>query len=161
MNKLNIGCDNDIRPGWVNIDAFNIKPGVIKMDAQKIDYPDNTFDEICARDILEHITWRKTDEVLAEWYRVLKPGGKIYIQSPNLVGWALAIVHNKCSFHHAMEHIFAHQDNPGNFHYTGFSKDYLQEKMSKVGFKDFEHIDEERKIYKTDDDSNVHIHARK
>jgi len=161
MPNLNIGCDNDIRGGWINIDEFNVKPGVIKMNAMKLEFPDNSIDHITARDVLEHITWRKTDEVLAEWYRVLKPGGTIYIQSPNLMGWALAIVHHKCSFHHAMEHIFAHQDNPGNFHYTGFTKEYLQEKMERVGFKDFEHIDEERKIKKTDEDSNVHIHARK
>jgi ubiquinone/menaquinone biosynthesis C-methylase UbiE len=161
MQRLNIGCDNDIRGGWINIDQFNIKPGVVKMDAQKLEFPDNSIDEICARDVLEHITWRKTDETLKEWYRVLKPGGRIYIQSPNLIGWALAIVHRKCGFHHAMEHIFAHQDNPGNFHYTGFSIEYLTEKMAKVGFKDFENLDEDRKIKKTDEDSNVHIWATK
>lgn len=161
MPKLNIGCDNDIRGGWENIDKFNIKPGVIDMDAADLKYPDNYFDEICARDVLEHITWRKTDDILREWYRVLKPGGRIYIQSPNLMGWALAIVHHKCSFHHAMEHIFAHQDNPGNFHYTGFTIEYLSDKMKAVGFKDLENIDETRTIKKTDEDSNVHIWATK
>jgi ubiquinone/menaquinone biosynthesis C-methylase UbiE len=161
MIKLNLGCDNDIRDGWMNIDKFNIRPGVIQMDITKLDFPDNYADEICARDVLEHISWRETDNVLKEWYRVLKPGGKIYIQSPNLIGWALAIVHKKCSFQHAMEHIFAHQDNPGNFHYTGFSKEFLQTKMETIGFKNFEHLDETRTIPKTDEDTNCHIWALK
>lgn len=161
MEKLNIGCDNDIRTGWTNIDQFNLKPGVIQMDAQQLQFSDNYFDEICARDVLEHITWRKTDDVLKEWFRVLKPGGKIYIQSPNLMGWALAIVHHKCGFHHAMEHVFAHQDNPGNFHYTGFCIDYLKEKMENTGFKNIESLSEDRTTKKTDEDSNVHLWATK
>ena len=51
--------------------------------ADKLDWPDNSFDEIRASDIIEHFSYRKTIDVLKEWCRVLKPGGKIYIQCPN------------------------------------------------------------------------------
>lgn len=160
---LNVGCDNDIRGSnqnemWVNIDAFNINhPSVIKMSAEKLEFPDNYFDEICARDVLEHISWRKTDDVLKEWYRALKPGGTIYIQSPNIVGWSLAVIHKKASFAHCIEHIFAHQNNLGNYHFTGFCVEDITERMTKAGFKNIEHLSEDKQTKKTDEDSNVHV----
>jgi ubiquinone/menaquinone biosynthesis C-methylase UbiE len=167
MIRLNIGCDNDVRLSnneiiWINIDQFNFKHPCVKfMDARKLDFPDDYFDEICARDVLEHISWRETDSTLQEWYRVLKPNGKIYIQAINLKGWAEAILKNKCSFHHAMDGIYAHQDNPGNFHKAGFCKDDIQERMEKIGFKNIEHLSEDRTTPKTDIDTNVHVWAIK
>lgn len=156
LNKLNIGSDNNLRDGWYNIDEFNIKPGTIKMNALKLEFPDNFFDEICARDVLEHITHTRTDEALKEWYRVLKPEGKIYIQTPNLKGWALALVHHKCSDEHVALHLYAHQDNPGNYHYAGFTDNILRTKCETIGFKNIEAIDEDRKTKKTAEDTNLH-----
>jgi predicted SAM-dependent methyltransferase len=78
MIKLNLGCGTDIREGWINIDSYERSNGTVNMDITKLTYENNYADEICARDVLEHVTHRKTMDVLREWYRVLKPGGKIY-----------------------------------------------------------------------------------
>lgn len=45
--------------------------------------PDNEFEHIRAVDILEHVPYTRTDEVLAEWVRVLAPGGTMYCQVPS------------------------------------------------------------------------------
>lgn len=44
---------------------------------------DASVDEIRAVDVLEHLPYRQTDAALRDWARVLKPGGKIYIQVPD------------------------------------------------------------------------------
>lgn len=49
--------------------------------AEDIPYPDNSFDIVLCYSVLEHVKdWRKS---LTEMYRVLKPGGKIYLFFPN------------------------------------------------------------------------------
>lgn len=49
-------------------------------DASKMSFPDNSFDTIIMNDAMEHVA--KPDEVLNEIYRVLKPGGKLYVNFP-------------------------------------------------------------------------------
>ncbi len=50
-------------------------------DALAIPFPDNHFDAVVAFEVFEHLTnWRK---FLIEIRRVLKPGGTVYISTPN------------------------------------------------------------------------------
>ena len=46
-------------------------------DASKLEFEDNTFDTIIMNDSMEHVA--KPEEVLKECHRVLKKGGKLYI----------------------------------------------------------------------------------
>lgn len=45
-------------------------------DAQKLEFPDNTFDAVFSR----NVTWNlpNPDQAYCEWYRVLKPGGAMW-----------------------------------------------------------------------------------
>lgn len=65
-------------------------------------YPDAWFDVVIAFSVLEHI--RETDRVLAEVYRVLKPGGVAVIGMPavnGLMEWAfLAVGFKGIADHH-------------------------------------------------------------
>lgn len=49
-------------------------------DAAKTDFADNSFDTIIMNDAMEHVA--KPEEVLAEMKRVLKPGGRLYVNFP-------------------------------------------------------------------------------
>ncbi len=51
-----------------------------QMDAHKIDFETEGFDLIIASDILEHLEFDQ--KALADWNRVLKPGGKMHIFVP-------------------------------------------------------------------------------
>jgi ubiquinone/menaquinone biosynthesis C-methylase UbiE len=46
-----------------------------------IPYEDNTFDYVFIKSVIEHIS--NTDLFLSEIYRVLKPGGKVIILTPD------------------------------------------------------------------------------
>lgn len=49
-------------------------------DASKMSFEDNSFDTIVMNDAMEHVA--QPDKVLEEVYRVLKPGGKLYVNFP-------------------------------------------------------------------------------
>lgn len=81
--KLNLGCGNNIKPGWVNLDSAKL-PGVgVVHDLGKLPLPfaDNEFEEILAQDILEHLSdWIS---VLRDLGRILASGGKLIIRVPH------------------------------------------------------------------------------
>jgi SAM-dependent methyltransferase len=80
--KLNLGSGSDIKEGWVNLNIVHV-PGVdVVHDIEKLPLPfaDNSFDEILAQDILEHVQYLP---VLKDLYRILKPGGSLHIRVPH------------------------------------------------------------------------------
>ena len=52
------------------------------MDLTMLDYPDAAFDVVCSADTIEHVPDLR--KALSEMKRVLKPGGALVIQAPNL-----------------------------------------------------------------------------
>ena len=83
MIKLNLGCGQDIKEGYINIDCKK-SPGVDKvLDLNKVPYPfkNSTIEEIQALSVLEHL-----DDVYAllhEWHRIAKTGAIIKISVPH------------------------------------------------------------------------------
>ena len=83
--KLNLGShDKIVRGGWTNVDALDLENVDIIHDLTSYPYPfeDNSIEEIVMIEVLEHISWRETTNVLKECYRILKQGGKMHIQVP-------------------------------------------------------------------------------
>lgn len=51
---------------------------IVKMSAEKLEYPDNSFDTVCISNSLHHFP--DISIILQEMYRVLKPGGLFIIK---------------------------------------------------------------------------------
>jgi SAM-dependent methyltransferase len=82
MKRLNLGCGNDIRQGWVNLDSADL-PGVdVVHDIEKVPLPfkNDEFDEIECQNVLEHVEYIR---VLRDLYRILKRGGTLKIRVPH------------------------------------------------------------------------------
>src|SRR5688500_12400690 len=80
--KLNLGCGTDIRPGFVNLDSIAL-PGVDvvhDLDVLPLPFPDAQFDEVLCKDVLEHVDY---PPLLGEIHRVMKPGGRLTVESPH------------------------------------------------------------------------------
>lgn len=50
-------------------------------DITRLDFDDNSFDQICAFEVIEHI--KDYQKAVSELHRVLKPGGLLIISTPN------------------------------------------------------------------------------
>lgn len=83
MRRLNLGCGNDIREGWVNLDRVKL-PGVdVEHDITNLPLPfeNESFDEVLCANILEHID--DFVPLLRDIHRILKPKGKLTITVPH------------------------------------------------------------------------------
>jgi len=84
VRKVQIGCGPNPLPGWMNTD-IDVMPGVIYVNALKpLPLPDGFIDYIFSEHMIEHITYENGNSLLKEAQRVLKPGGRIRIATPNL-----------------------------------------------------------------------------
>jgi SAM-dependent methyltransferase len=91
--KLNLGCSDDLRPGYVNVDLGR----VIARHRERVDratvgadlrnawpWPDSSIEEIRAWDIFEHLP--DINHTMNESHRVLRPGGILDLFVPTTDG---------------------------------------------------------------------------
>lgn len=87
--KLNLGCGDKILPGYINVDLVDERAGNqpdVRCDIRDLDVFDEDYaDEVLTVHVIEHFYYWEAQSVLEEWVRVLKPGGKMIIECPNLL----------------------------------------------------------------------------
>lgn len=81
-DKLNIGCGEDYRQGWINVDKY-YPMSDLKFDLNVMPYPieDNSIIEVNAEHVIEHL--ERPVEVMKEIHRICKGGAKVHIKVPN------------------------------------------------------------------------------
>jgi predicted SAM-dependent methyltransferase len=85
VRKLHIGCGDHILPTWLNSDFEPDHPGVMQLDATRaFPFEDGDFSYVFSEHMIEHISYADGLNMLAECYRILRPGGKIRISTPDL-----------------------------------------------------------------------------
>lgn len=98
LKKLNLGCGDKILPGYINVDVAGSRQGRkpdVLCDLRRLKpFADNEIDEILSVHVVEHF-WRwEIVDVVKEWVRVLKPGGMMVIECPNLLTACQEIMQN-------------------------------------------------------------------
>ena len=168
--QLNLGGGPKRVEGYKNVDILDWN-GVtdILWDLTKTPYEfvNEPVDEILAMEFLEHISWRDTDKVLAEWYRILKPRGRVSIQVPAIDRMCEMFVrkeicqccsHKPKSFEDArgkkscwecqgrgkvnpvrwLMAFCGAQKHIGDYHKNIFTKDILRNYLENAGFKNID-----------------------
>ena len=94
------------------------------------------FDQVHARHVLEHFAREDAHGLVAHWARLLKPGGEMVINVPNLQ-WAAEQIRadvpgNELAY--AWMQLYGGQDYPLNHHHNGFTARKLKAVMEVTGF---------------------------
>jgi LmbE family N-acetylglucosaminyl deacetylase len=82
--RLHLGCGNQHKAGWVNVDRVPPADIVADITAGEIPYIESgSVDYIFSEDVLEHLPPEKRVHVMNEFWRVLVPGGVMEHYVPN------------------------------------------------------------------------------
>lgn len=160
--KLNIGSSNPkgqyISKPWVNIDAnygfiHSHKGGTLvigKLDHKTyLPFKNESFDEIHAIHVLEHLPRKDHLPFLSEAARVLAPPGVLFVEVPNfiqicsnIVTWTQELIKEKEPqkiqifkelIRRATLSVYGKGRQPFDFHHWGFSPWHLRELGQEVG----------------------------
>lgn len=127
--KLNLGSGPQKIPGYTNIDRS------LGTEAYPLADADNSVEEIRASHVLEHFPHGEIPAVLAEWVRVLKPGGLLKIAVPDFQ-W---IVANANRTDLPIEgFLMGGQTDESDYHKSIFTDQKLRRLMTNAGLVDIE-----------------------
>ena len=138
--RVHLGCGDIDYPGFVNIDA---RPAAHIHYVQGIDrlpqFADNSVSLIYVSHCLEHVPHRLVGPVMAEWYRVLAPGGVVRVSVPDFDQLVDIYLDNERDMLSVLQPLMGGQDYAFNFHYTAFNAADLSRQFVEVGFVDPRH----------------------
>lgn len=131
--RLDVGGGSEPLKGYVNVDFYAFEADV-KALAWDLPYSDAEVSEINCSHMLEHVEKRRVHAVLREFHRVLKPGGLLAIEVPDLV-WCCKNWLASQDDGWNLDAVFGNQDPPGGqTHMTGFTELSLPRYLREAGF---------------------------
>jgi predicted SAM-dependent methyltransferase len=167
--KLNVGSGNVPLKGYVNIDKYyypgspypltdqsqvekwedNFTQKWIYGDAVKLDFESDIFDKVILVHVLEHLDMAQGSQAIMEAHRVLKQGGILEIELPDLLVACdlMKKVHvtplgDNQPWHRVMGLLYGTDgaDGEGQYHMCGYTKEYLKFKLDERGFHEIHEI---------------------
>lgn len=121
--------------GYLHCDERLLESTDLACRVETLPFADSSVEALLASHIIEHFSYREIDRVLAEWYRVLRPGGGILIITPNFAYVAHGYVEGWMEYTESRNRMFGGQDYLGNYHYTMFDSPALGACLEEAGFK--------------------------
>lgn len=85
--RLHLGCGNDKRRGYINIDSSaEVRPDKIwNLEKTPLPFKKDSVDEVLANHVFEHIN--NFMPLMRDLYRICKPGAIIKIRTPFYSAW--------------------------------------------------------------------------
>lgn len=143
--KLEVGSGVRPKAGYLHLDMeFGVKKPQVDFsrDFSENNLPSDVFDEILSIHFLEHIFWMKCPYVMSEFNRLLKTGGKLFIEVPD---YEVASKRDYTKAHLFFETIYMNSsgdNDAGNFddfatgfnHASTWNEDFLTRLAIATGF---------------------------
>lgn len=137
MLRLNVGCGHIPIEQYVNVDARDL-PGVdVIAEATDLPFDDGVVAEIYSSHLLEHFPEEILRRVLLpHWRKKLRVGGMLRIVVPDAEAMIKDYIAGQMPFQDLRDVTFGGQDYGGDFHYTMFTTDHLEEALRDMQFTD-------------------------
>lgn len=140
---LHLGCGAVDAPGFVNVDlrpAFHVHV-VAPLDRLPM-FRDGTADLVYACHVLEHFSHARVPRVLAEWTRLLRPGGTLRVAVPDFAAVARAYGAG-VALASLQGFLMGEQDYPLNAHAAVFDEPLLSGLLAGAGLSEIRRWDPE------------------
>ena len=145
INKgLHIGAGSSKLPGLINCDLYN-PDADLKADASNLDmFDDASIDLIESHHMIEHLSFKDTEQTLKEWHRVLGDNGLLVLTFPDMTVIALKwikhaviypIIFKQEKLDYISQMLVGSQENEGMFHRNVFNFRRISRILMKHGFK--------------------------
>lgn len=154
----NLGCGGMYDPYEVGVDLRDDPTVTYHCDVTQLPADwEGTFDVVKASHVLEHFDFERTPTILAEWCRIVKPGGELRLEVPDLEWAAQRIVEGTFDTY-IMGHFWGDEGHPfwmqppyggkakdgrwladsfdHNHHKSGFTPKYLATRLHDAGLVD-------------------------
>lgn len=141
--RLHLGCGEQHFEGYVNIDyppsehTVQTKTGAdIFADITTLNFPDQSVDEIRLHHVFEHFSRPRALALLIKWHEWLKIGGKLHIETPDIIGCANLLV-SKIPYRvkqAIIRHCFGSHETDWAYHYDGWYDAKYHYILRKLGF---------------------------
>jgi len=135
MARLHLGCGDVYKPQFINIDRFNKSLADIRANVDELPFKDDSVNVIEAYHLIEHFDYIHCKYLLSEWFRVLKPGGELIIETPDLEESFKKFSKGDSETKEKTLRWLYGIDSPGLQHKTGFTFELLKNLLSEIGFE--------------------------
>ena len=155
---LNLGCWHRHIPGWVHVDLCDMPHIDHKTSIDKLPmFEDGSVDLIYSSHSFEYFDRQQAVDVLAEWNRVLKPGGTLRLAVPDFDS-LLKVYAQTGEIKRVLGPLYGRMeietgDGPAMlYHKTTYNFDSLAEILGENGFENVQRYDWQQTIHKDYDD---------
>ena len=128
------------RSNWVNVDIIKV-PGVnVMASGCQLPFKNDSFEEVHCFHVLEHVTRDKYKPMLSEMHRVLKPGGVLYVETPDFQGTVANLTRafatgDTRAIHVWTTSVYGKNERKGMQHHWGFHEGLMLGEFKNLGFK--------------------------
>jgi predicted SAM-dependent methyltransferase len=133
--KLNMGCGYNPLDGYLNLDSSRESAAERTMEAHDLSFESCSVTEIKALQLIEHLGFFKTRFFLSECWRVLKPGGTLVLETPDIEKtFEVFLAGDRAVKEAALGWVYG-SETPGMNHLYCFPRELLAGLLAGAGFK--------------------------
>lgn len=181
--RLQLGAGRRAVPGWLNCD-ITASDHDVDLAVVPLPFPDGHFTDIVAQQTIEHLEFDPVVlDLVADCFRMLRPGGRIWLTCPDLEKICAAYMEDRCrALDVGLRRHWPHADAPGfpvqhrinfYFHQWGQHRNLMDFEMMEwafrhAGFMDARKADEAAFLRdypgfppRNDDFESLYVTARK
>jgi hypothetical protein len=145
--RLHLGCGEQHFPGYINIDYAPAHHQVMQVAADaygnllQLNFPAGSVDEIRLHHVFEHFNRVTALSLLIKWHEWLKPGGKLRLETPDLMGSAKNLVAPGATWKTkigAARHLAGDQADGWAYHLEHWFPERFEHTLAKLGFEGVE-----------------------